>query len=559
MTRPKKVVRKEVQLGVRMALAASLGLAFAAPPAWAQSESNLQRTLPRAQPRQPESNAALREPMQNLDQLENVAVHPTDIRIAGVKSVPFAEISAVFSQFNNQDTTVGQLAEAAKKVADVYAQHGYALSFAYLPVQDMANGRVQIVVVEGYIGNVVINDAPPNLLPQIRRLAERLKEERPLRRSSFERYVSLISRLPGIGVDANVQPPQNTDGAAELTLDVHFKRFNTTAALDANHPGFEGMLSATVNGLTPLADQLTASIMWPRGDYDKRYYSVEYALPLGSDGLMLRASAYRYEGKANQVYYYDVPLNQSYRDARGSVMLSYPLILEAGRSVMLEGGVYGSGSGEIYSVPGVDERLDLRANVRAAQLGINASWQRERYSAEASAQVIRAFKGVGSSQLEDLVDLEFVKTRVSANRRDSWGEDNSIGTFINATYQHSGRRLPTSEKIVFGGSYFASAYPSGDASGDTGWAISGEISKGFLLKKAYLNSLQPFVGFDAAKVKNATDFSSRDTLKSGFVGLRFDVNEKLNVAISAAKPIGVAPLGETGKPWRYNLQGGVSF
>lgn len=550
-----KKMSKPFRAGLLAALAASVCAG-----AWAQStgDSNLQRTLPRPQQKQPQSTSSLQEPIRNMDQLESVPVHPSDIRIAGVRSVPFQQVSALFRSLLNTDTTVGALNAAAQKVAELYSQHGYALSYAYLPVQDLGTGVVQIVVVEGYIASVSIEGAPPKMARKISQYAEKLKQEKPLTRAGFERYVSLIARLPGIGVDADVQAPDNTDGAAELKLAVHHKGLNTTAAFDANHPGFEGILSATVNGLTPLADQLSASYMAPRGDFDRRYYSMEYAVPLGADGLNLRLSAYRYEGKAGIFYFDDIPLRKHYRDGRGSLMLSYPLRLGVAHTVMLEGGVYGSSSGDLYNIPDDPLRLDLRSNVRAAQLGVSASWKGEQHAAEVNAQLIRSFKGVGAGQLEPVADLVFVKSRLSGSRRDSWGDSN-VGTFITATAQHSGRVLPVSEKIVFGGSYFAAAYPSGDASGDSGWAVAAEISKGFQLEKPYLNSVQPYLGVDAQKVRNKGEFAPRGMLRSGVIGVRFDLTPKVNIALSAARPLGVSPLGESGRPWRWNVQGGLSF
>ena len=62
-----------------------------------------------------------------------------------------------------------------------------------------------------------------------------------MKKATFERYVSLVSRLPGIGVNANVPTPDTIDGATRLELSIEFKKYSTSAAFDANHPGFEGI------------------------------------------------------------------------------------------------------------------------------------------------------------------------------------------------------------------------------------------------------------------------------------------------------------------------------
>ena len=37
--------------------------------------------------------------------------------------------------------------------------------------------------------------------------------------------------------------------------------------------------------------------MFPRGRYDRSYYSLDYNVPIGSDGLNLRVGGYQYRGK----------------------------------------------------------------------------------------------------------------------------------------------------------------------------------------------------------------------------------------------------------------------
>ena len=47
---------------------------------------------------------------------------------------------------------------------------------------------------------------------KIHAIAKHIRADRPLRHSTFERYINVLGILPGIKVAANV-PPQNADGA----------------------------------------------------------------------------------------------------------------------------------------------------------------------------------------------------------------------------------------------------------------------------------------------------------------------------------------------------------
>lgn len=550
-------------------LAAQLGAAglaaCAMAPAWAQSGSNLQSTLPQvapvpeARPGRPAAQVQ-GQPLQLLQMDFSTPLHLRQMKIAGARSVPFAEVQALFARLIDTDTTIGAVNDAARQVADLYARHGYAISYGYLPQQDISGGVVQLVVVEGYVSEVQLTGAPSNMDARIRAIAGHIAGQRPLRKDTFERYVSLISRLPGISVDADVQVPANTGGATPLALTIRQKKFQTSAAFDANHPGFEGILSATANGVTPLADQVVVSVMWPTGRYDRRYYSADYLLPLGSNGWTLRLNGYQYDGKPSAFYFNDQQLQNAYSDARVGFTFGYPLVLNASTSVGLELGGYGAESGAIYTAPPEPGRLDLRSRLRAAQVSLNASWQRASHSNDISLQVIKGSKGFGAGQLQYVADLDFTKVKLYARRNDNWERAN-IATTLSATVQHSRSFLPGSEKIAFGGNYYATAYPTSDATGDAGWAVSGEASRAIPLDFKTLRQVAPYAGADAARVRSTGQAFSRRALASAYAGVRLALGEHMSVAVAVAKPVGVAPLAEVDgkRPLRYNFQASMSY
>ncbi|HEY5801025.1 MAG TPA: POTRA domain-containing protein [Burkholderiaceae bacterium] len=521
------------------------------------NRSNFQRTLPRAPtPERQRVQPLQQQPVRDLTELENTRVRPTAFKIAGARAVPFGEVAALFNPLLNTDTTVGQLLAAARQATALYNARGYALSYAYIPLQDFAGGVVQVVVVEGYVGSLSLQNAPPHYAARIRALAAPVLAERPLRRATFERAVTLISRLPGIGVDANVPVPENTQGASELQLGIRYKKFATSAAFDFNHPGVQGILGASVNGMTALADQLTVSAMAPRGKFDKRYYALDYALPVGDRGWTARLNAYRYDGKDSAFPFNGAVLSKMYGDNRVGLSASYPVIASASTLVVAELGAYGGASGESYRAPNEPSRLDLRTKTRVLQGGVSGSKQGETNAMEAGVQLAKGVKGAGAGQLEDLADLGFHKVRVNARRNDQWA-GGSWKTSVSGVAQHTRSRLPSSEKIVFGGAYFGAAYPASDISGDRGWAVAAEVAKP--LAGATAMQVEPFAGVDAMRVRSTVFEVQRGMLGSAIVGVRLARADKFSVSLAVAKPVGARPLGESGRPWRWSVQSAASF
>ena len=187
------------------------------------------------------------------------------MQVEGVKSIPFDEVAQRLTPLVGNDTTIGDLIEVADGVTRLDQERGYALSFAFIPAQSFDDGAVRVTVVEGYVSAVKVTGKAGPVEERIRSIAAHIVADRPLRRATFERYINVLGLLPGIKVAANVAPPQNTDGATTLELNVQRKPFDFSAGVNFNQPGAQGLLSAIENGLTSLGEQLSVSALLPNG------------------------------------------------------------------------------------------------------------------------------------------------------------------------------------------------------------------------------------------------------------------------------------------------------
>src|SRR3546814_12269247 len=84
--------------------------------------------------------------------------------------------------------------------------------------RSLSDGGLTLRVVEGYIDDVVITgDVKGRGLDLVRRYAARLAAEKPLRRPTLERYLSLIRDLPGLETEVQLLNLQ-TAGAVRQVL-----------------------------------------------------------------------------------------------------------------------------------------------------------------------------------------------------------------------------------------------------------------------------------------------------------------------------------------------------
>lgn len=487
-------------------------------------------------------------------------VTPTKFQVEGVKSIPFDDVAQRFTPLVGKDITIADLIQVADGVTKLYQARGYALSFAFVPAQTFENGVVRVTIVEGYVSEVKITGNPGKEEEKIRAIAEHIRADRPLRHSTFERYINVLGILPGIKVAANVAPPQNTDGATTLELKVEHKPVNVSTGVNFNQPGVQGLLTATENGLTSLGEQLSISALLPKGRDNVTYLAAHGALPIGSDGLVAKIDASHYRG--NPV---DNPGLPSYvertviNDKLGG-SLAYPLLLSNSQSVLGTVSAYASHDEDDYHNQINGAQIGLRSQVRVLQLQADYTSVQTGQVRKASINVAQAFNILGASKSGESnipgvvetnpVSLNFTRTGASFSQTNEWPL--KIGTAIAMTGQYSPDSLPTSEQISFGAQHFAQGYEPGEASGDSGWGASFEVNRAFTPGFTYLQSFTPYISFDMARVYLHSGTPSPSKLASISFGFRISDSKYYSLDLSVAKAVGDAPVESPSRSPRIN-------
>jgi hemolysin activation/secretion protein len=513
-------------------------------------------------PPKPSVSVNVQAPNPNLDALLARHVTPSKIEIEGVKTLPFKDVAARFTPLVGHDVTIGKLIETANGVTAMYKEHGYALSFAFIPAQTFKDGVVRVTVVEGYVADVVIKGKPGAAEKRIRAVAERMRADRPLRQSTFERYINVLGMIPGVKTQANVAPPTSTDGAATLTLDVERKPVNVSTGIDFNHPGVQGILGVTENGMLGLGESLTASALLPKGRDDQTYYALNGTLPIGTDGFTAKVDASHYHGHP-----VDNPGLPSYIErtvVNDKLALSavYPFLLSNAQSLVGTASAYASHDEDRLKntiSPG-NPFLSTRSQVRVTQLQLDWTRIGEGVTRRASLNVAKAFDVLGASKSAETniagyvpanpVSLTFVRTGATYTQSNQWPL--KIGTVLSATGQYSPDTLPTSEQVSFGAQRFAQGYQPGEVSGDSGWGASFEINRPLEAGMTYLKTFTPYVSFDAARVYLHGGTANPRRLSSVAIGFRVSDVKHYSLDLSVAKATGDAPVESASRSPRVN-------
>src|SRR5919202_536695 len=161
-------------------------------------------------------------------------------------------------EFRGKELDFEGLNEAATKVRAFYRARGYFLAQAYLPQETIRNGRVEIGIIEGRIGQVELDRRPDthfaeSLLAGI--VGAHLKQGQIITETGLERPLLIINDLPGAQVTSEIRPSK-TVGAADLRVNVSQEGGSFNGYIDADNQGnrFTGeyRIGTSLNWNTPL-------------------------------------------------------------------------------------------------------------------------------------------------------------------------------------------------------------------------------------------------------------------------------------------------------------------
>ncbi|MEB0046867.1 MULTISPECIES: ShlB/FhaC/HecB family hemolysin secretion/activation protein [unclassified Pseudomonas] len=497
----------------------------------------------------PEPGATQTQPL-----MMGTKVRLTNVQIEGGTIYPLNELAALFQPLLGHETNLAAVIEATRSITRRYQQDGYLLSYAFLPQQSFDKGMVRVVLVEGYIKDYQLQGDIGPVKGLLDKLVAKLQAERPLTRKTFERYTTLMSRIPGVTLQAQVPPPGTTDGAAYLIVQASRKPFTSTlSTTEDNRTGTQALIGVSSNSQTSMGEQLTLSGLFPPGQNAEHYSRLDYNQFLNAEGTQLSLSASRYRADPSTYLRLDngLDLKPHQADDRYSIGFSHPLIASPNELLSAGARLYAVNDTTRYNVIGLPLSLEERTDIRA--LAFESDWRKTdaQQLRIISAGVYQGINGMGANSNNSAYDLDFFRLRLSGVQSDKFF-DNWQGVLSAALYW-SDDTLPTSERAVFGGQNFGRGYPDDQASADKGWGVAYEVNYSFHRDGNWLRVLQPYAVLDRAKTWFNQLPVQGNNLSSAAVGLRFGDAKYYNIALEAAKPMSDEALDTLNRRPRYSI------
>ena len=497
----------------------------------------------------PEPGAAAAQPL-----MMSTKINLKTVQIEGGTIYPLTELAENYKPLIGRETSLADLIEATRNITRRYQQDGYLLSYAFLPQQQFDDGVARVVLVEGYVRDVQVEGDVGRVRGLLDKFITKIQAERPLTRKTFERYTTLMTRIPGVTIQAQVPPPGTTDGATTLIAQASRKPFTSTlSTTEDNRNGTQALLGVSSNSQTSMGEQLTLSGLFPPGDDDEHYYRADYSQFLGSEGTQLALSASRYRADPGTNLRLDngLELKPHRENDRYSVGFTVPLIAASNELLTAGSRLYAVNDKTRYNVVGyplsVEERTDIRA------LAFEGDWRKAdaKQLRILSAGLYQGLDSMGAKTNNTAIDLDFFRARLSGVQSDKFF-DNWQGVLSAALYW-SDDSVPDSERAVFGGQNFGRGYPDDQASGDKGWGVAYEVNYSYNREGSWVRILQPYVVLDRSRSWFNQLPVQANSLSSAALGLRFGDAKYYNVALEAAKAMSDEALDTFNRRTRYSI------
>lgn len=467
---------------LRTPLALAAGLACSAlPPALAQTPTDAGRLLQQLQQSAPPTLPPARPPRvveppvrPAINMPEGLSVTPSAFKVSGAVSFPAEELAELVKPWVGRKLDINGLNEAAAIITRRYQSAGHLLSYAYVPAQRVADGVIELAVLEGRLEGVQVVTAQEVRLQDdvIQAHTDGLAGKPPLKQADVERKLLLLNDIPGVTARAAFTPGTSA-GAADMVVSVAEEE-PLVVRLELNNHGSRSTgevragITLQMNDLFGRGDQTVASAMASRRG-GMATGSLSTSVPIGGDGYRIGASLsrlnYQLSGPFQAVSAAGVANS-------AGLNASWPMLRGTDGSIWLRGA---------YEQKRLRDENITNANPRrsdAAELGFNFE-ARDRLGGLSAGNVTVTYGRLrllnNPDGLNDPLGISRIFDKVVGQVARQQPISGPWSLYLRLAGQRAGANLDSSEKFSLGGPSMVRAYGPGQAVVDQGGLAGAEL------------------------------------------------------------------------------------
>lgn len=481
------------------------------------------------------------------------------IDIHGNSAISDARLAVIYKPYIGKEVSIANIQGITAAISNYYREQGYFLSKAYLPAQEIEQGRIIIQVKEGRIGRVMMQDVPDTRY--VRLLKQRLVKQQPVKLKQVESFIMRMNDVASRPLTGVLRPlDYSNDGTVALELTPGKEKKKALVSLDNHGSRFLGPYQGTVTyqeNFLPL-QTTTLSMLSTVPTDELQYLAFAHQIPLRPDWQLTFSGSYvaaepGYTLEANDIDSQSIDLG---------VKLAYQLIRQRTENWRVSLGFDTKNSnGDILG-----NNPLTRDRVRALRLGTLYNryddWQGYNVvnlELSQGLELLHASKAGESNLSNAEARPDFTKLTAAYTRQQFFTDD--IAAILQWGGQYASGPLFSSEEFGYGGQQFGRAYAPSEITGDHGMAASVEL-RYLALPVWHAIHFVPYGFYDIGKVWNEDTGEGSMAGASAGLGVKSTHESGIIFNLGMAWPLTLpvsTPIYGNGKTPRMNMSLSYSF
>ena len=485
--------------------------------------------------------------------LKDLQIEVKTVRITGNTVFSEAVLLDQITSVIGKKVAFSQLQNEIDKIARYYQERGYLLARAYLPPQEVVGGGLQVVVVEGYLNAINLNNQSRVSDKVVKAYLDHIQTGSAVQSSDLERNLLLLNDLPGTEVQSTLKPGPK-QGTSDLDIAVNdTQRVVGNITFDNYGNRFIGeyRLGANINVNSPfkLGDLATVNLLTGGGGF--KYARLGYQAPVGGSGLTVGGSWAEMRYKLLKDFSH---LRAEGSSHNGTLYALYPIVRKRNRNINFQFN---------YDHKELKDVQDAIPDVRKRNINV--------FNTGLGGDFIDGFLGGGLNKwgvnwVHGNLDLDTTNipspdpyhtvgsyNKFMVNLSRSHRLTDRLRLYGQVRWQTANKNLDSSEKMSMGGASDVQAYPEGEGAINNGWLANVELHY-FPRSNLQLLAFYNYGNGDIYDAPLPTDTNNHRVLRG--VGVGFVLHQAVwMVQGSVAWRLSDEPTADVDRHPRFWIQG----
>lgn len=500
--------------------------------------------------------------LNKIEVLADTKVRVERFRITGNTAVAAEELAPIVAPFTGKDIGFSELKGVADLITDAYRKKGYTIARAYIPQQEIRDGVVEIAVIEGRFGEIVIRGNKHYSTDFIRGGFTRVIEDKAIKHSSLETSLFLLNENPDLKATAVLEGGKGP-GTTDIIVNVE-DRFPLRMAMDYNNFGSRFVsrhrFGSEISFGNFFIEGSSFSVRGVMGSEpsDFLFGRAFYLLPVNTLGTKL--------GVSSSGGNFEVGRELAELDIKGKtwsygISLTHPFIKARFQNLSGEFGFESKDSKQFLlgSLSSRDKIKMLKAGLNYDRTDSTGRNFISFYLLQGLGDALGGMENNDPMSSRRGADNRFTKANLNLARLQRISD--SFSLLLRSSGVVSTDSLVAGEQFLIGGSDSVRGYPQGEFLGDDGYNVSTELRVSPLPNKE-IAQMALFVDHGGVSIKNPpVGTKSYRHLTGVGLGLRLNLGNDLNsfnMRFDVGFPVQPSKASSEERPTFY-IQAAVRF